>query len=643
MYDDLTRLAIVHGADKFGYHDYTPNYFKLLHARRDEPLKLLEIGVGGYGDEDRGGYSLRMWRDFFPRAQIVGIDLHAKTLDLGQRITVLKGSQVDADFLATVVRDHGPFDVIVDDGSHFNEHVVRSYEILFPTLRDGGIYIAEDLQTAFRPNRGGSLALDPPNSLGFFSAIQARIGADATDPSVHSVVAMERFHNIVAVHKASAETPTSRVIGSNRIDAVSGPMGGPARILFVGRAASPDPESWTAPWSGRFRTALETHLDPAQPEAAEITDEHDRFDLIVCRLPGTGASEACDIDRLFGRLDQNGVLVCLTEEVDRRELSPSSRLMTQVHSLFVEIDHAELLANFPDASVGPLARQLQSMEMHGDGFLLFKADNTYPSNFAFNFTHRRVREALDRIDAVLAQEWTEDGLLHAAQLMRRAKRREISRSYMDRIWQGPVTRRWSFLLAADMARETGDAERLDRAIARGFEAFPSEPRFALEMAERNQRQGDLAAAERVLRRGIENAPRARQLHAALTRLLRDQERWSEAVDANRLSIRFHPRADRPALSLMQVDMLLHLDRPEAAMREVLRSIADVDTHAPSYAILSALEARRGNSEAAAAAIEKALELDPANAEYRARRDSLRGLVDQGPAKARRASAKPRRR
>lgn len=99
MFDELTRLAIVHGADKFGYHDYTPNYFKLFQGRKEAPLKLLEIGVGGYGDDDLGGYSLRMWRDFFPNAEIVGIDIHAKNLDVGPRVTICQGSQVDEAFL----------------------------------------------------------------------------------------------------------------------------------------------------------------------------------------------------------------------------------------------------------------------------------------------------------------------------------------------------------------------------------------------------------------------------------------------------------------------------------------------------------------------------------------------------------------
>lgn len=78
MRDPLTQLAILYGTDKFGYHDYTPNYFKLLKHLREKPVKVLEIGVGGYADNDRGGQSLRVWRDFFEQGEITGIDIQKK-------------------------------------------------------------------------------------------------------------------------------------------------------------------------------------------------------------------------------------------------------------------------------------------------------------------------------------------------------------------------------------------------------------------------------------------------------------------------------------------------------------------------------------------------------------------------------------
>ena len=147
MIDPLSRLATLYGTDKFGYHDYTPVYHALLSGLTGRPLRMLEIGVGGYGDADRGGESLEMWRDFFPHGQITGIDIQKKRLDLGPRVAILQGSQVDPNFLAGVAAERGPFDIILDDGSHRNEHVIETFRLLWPGLVPGGHYIVEDVQT----------------------------------------------------------------------------------------------------------------------------------------------------------------------------------------------------------------------------------------------------------------------------------------------------------------------------------------------------------------------------------------------------------------------------------------------------------------------------------------------------------------
>ncbi|WP_374636045.1 hypothetical protein [Paracoccus sp. (in: a-proteobacteria)] len=197
MIDPLSRLAILHGTDKFGYHDYTPNYFSLLESWRARPLRMLEIGVGGYGFEDRGGESLATWRDFFPQAEITAIDIQRKTVELGPRVRILQGSQVDAPFLAGPVAERGPFDIILDDGSHLNEHVIETFELMFDGLAPGGIYLIEDVQTAFMPRYGGSLTLKAPNSVGYFADRLVDLAAGRAG----EIAAIERFHNIIVLHK----------------------------------------------------------------------------------------------------------------------------------------------------------------------------------------------------------------------------------------------------------------------------------------------------------------------------------------------------------------------------------------------------------------------------------------------------------
>lgn len=204
MQDPLSRLAILYGTDKFGFHDYTPAYHKLLNEWKDRPLRMLEIGVGGYGDEDRGGESLEVWRDYFPNGEITGIDIQRKSMDLGPRVRILQGSQVDPDFLTGTVADHGPYDIILDDGSHRNEHVVESFGLLFPTLEPGGFYIIEDVQTAFFPRFGGSLELEDPNSVGMVGKLFLAMPESGISAGV---AAIERFHNILALRKHDPAGP----------------------------------------------------------------------------------------------------------------------------------------------------------------------------------------------------------------------------------------------------------------------------------------------------------------------------------------------------------------------------------------------------------------------------------------------------
>ena len=64
--------------------------------------------------------------------------------------------QADAGFLQKVAGEFGPFDLIIDDGSHVNAHVITTFEVLFPLLKTGGLYVVEDTQTSYWPVLGGS-------------------------------------------------------------------------------------------------------------------------------------------------------------------------------------------------------------------------------------------------------------------------------------------------------------------------------------------------------------------------------------------------------------------------------------------------------------------------------------------------------
>jgi hypothetical protein len=100
-----------------------------------------------------------MWRAYFhPDSVIVGIDINpACTQHEGPGIHVRIGSQDDPDFLATVAAEFGPFDIVLDDGSHVNAHVIASFEALYPQVAPTGVYMVEDMHTSYWPKYGGGL------------------------------------------------------------------------------------------------------------------------------------------------------------------------------------------------------------------------------------------------------------------------------------------------------------------------------------------------------------------------------------------------------------------------------------------------------------------------------------------------------
>jgi hypothetical protein len=215
---NLTELAREFRTDKAGVHKYTPHYQRHLRHLRRERFTLLEIGVGGYAVEGKGGASLKMWKHFFPNAQIVGLDIEDKSFLDGKRIRTYRGSQTDEAVLKSIVADAGDLKVVVDDGSHRPEHVRETFRILFPLLADDGIYCIEDTQTSYWPEFGGSedrhdrtttmaLVKDLLDGLNYEEFVDESYEPTYTD--LH-VTAVHAYHNLVLIEKGHNAEGTNR-------------------------------------------------------------------------------------------------------------------------------------------------------------------------------------------------------------------------------------------------------------------------------------------------------------------------------------------------------------------------------------------------------------------------------------------------
>lgn len=163
---ELEALADQHYAagDFTRKHEtYFEAYAGIFAGRRDQPLRILELGV-------HSGASLLIWRDYLPNATVVGLDIEPEPAALrGQpRIHFIQASQDDTAALdRAMALAGGLFDVIIDDASHIGYLTKRSIQHAFPRLlAPRGVYVIEDFGTAFRPEYPDGAPMPPPETFG---------------------------------------------------------------------------------------------------------------------------------------------------------------------------------------------------------------------------------------------------------------------------------------------------------------------------------------------------------------------------------------------------------------------------------------------------------------------------------------------
>jgi hypothetical protein len=121
----LNDMARAHNTDKSDVcNDFCDAYETHLGYMQDMSFSIFEIGV-------KNGGSLAMWKDFFPKAQVTGLDIEpdcARLFPGDPRVKIYTGSQDDERLLARIHEERGPFMLIVDDGSHVWDHDDRAQE-----------------------------------------------------------------------------------------------------------------------------------------------------------------------------------------------------------------------------------------------------------------------------------------------------------------------------------------------------------------------------------------------------------------------------------------------------------------------------------------------------------------------------------
>jgi Methyltransferase domain len=194
---------------------YFPIYERHFSRFVNTDVVLLEIGV-------YEGGSLQLWKRYFgPHARIIGIDINPACSSFEEdQINIRIGDQADSTFLAAVCDEFGPPDIVLDDGSHRMQDITRSFACLYPRLTKNGIYLVEDLHTAYWPEYDGGLER-PGTFIELCKHLIDELNADHTRSALPSTeftrnTLSMHFYDSVAVFERGRHTMKASVHSGRR-------------------------------------------------------------------------------------------------------------------------------------------------------------------------------------------------------------------------------------------------------------------------------------------------------------------------------------------------------------------------------------------------------------------------------------------
>ncbi len=129
----------INGTDKQSNHNYGDAYEEIIvdvFGSRNSVRLMMEVGVAD-------GSCLLAWRDIFPNATIVGMDIHHSDRAHGDRIEFHYGDQGSKEHCERAANSR-PFDMIVEDAEHRIDSTLLTLFWLWPFVRHGGIYVVEE-------------------------------------------------------------------------------------------------------------------------------------------------------------------------------------------------------------------------------------------------------------------------------------------------------------------------------------------------------------------------------------------------------------------------------------------------------------------------------------------------------------------
>ena len=193
---------------------YFDIYDRHFAAYRGKPVVVLEFGVS------HGG-SLQMWKSYFgPSAQIIGVDINPKCAKLVEdRVEVVIGDQEDRTFLRGLASRLGHVHVLIEDGGHTATQQIATFEELWPSISDGGVFLMEDLHTSYWSSYGGGYKR-PGTFIEYAKdlidqehAWHSKEEGLAVDEYTQSIRGMHIYDSVIVFDKGPVPRPTHRKTG----------------------------------------------------------------------------------------------------------------------------------------------------------------------------------------------------------------------------------------------------------------------------------------------------------------------------------------------------------------------------------------------------------------------------------------------
>lgn len=193
------------------YFDVYTRYFNRYVGKE---VVVLEIGIF------QGG-SIKMWKNYFgDKAKIYAIDIHPPCKQFEEEnVEIFIGSQSDRNFLRSVKEKIPKVDILIDDGGHFMDQQIVTFEEMYDHIKPDGIYLCEDMHTSYWSLYNGGYKKPSTfieytkNFVDYLNAWHSQSEALQVNGFTRSAYSVHFYDSIVVVEKKPMERPETRSIG----------------------------------------------------------------------------------------------------------------------------------------------------------------------------------------------------------------------------------------------------------------------------------------------------------------------------------------------------------------------------------------------------------------------------------------------